>query len=157
MVRCVNKGGTPLYSPKSATASPIGAAPDPPIGSQSLIFKPPQQIGLGRPQMSCHAKSPFITLTKRDRTTPVSACVPARWLWKQLIWLADSKRVQGLTGLTRTRSGRVHSYRLHTVQDELYCHKIQASQIQVMPSYDNEVSTGCILAATCQPLKHVWW
>jgi hypothetical protein len=28
---------------------------------------------------------------------------------------ADSKRVQGLTGVTRTRSSRVHSYRLHTV------------------------------------------
>jgi hypothetical protein len=39
----------------------------------------------------------------------------ARWLSKQLIWLADSKQVQGLTGLTRTRSSREHSYRLHTV------------------------------------------
>jgi hypothetical protein len=31
-------------------------------------------------------------------------CRPARWLSKQLIWLADSKQVQGLTGLTRTRA-----------------------------------------------------
>jgi hypothetical protein len=59
--------------------------------------------------MTGRAKSPFVTLSKRDRTTPVSACMPARWLWKQLIWLADSKRVPGLTGLTRTRSSHVHS------------------------------------------------
>ena len=114
MLRSVNKGGPPLYSHNSATPSPIGAVPDPLSGSQSLRIKPPLKIRLGRPLVTCHAQSPIDTLTKRDRTAPVSACMPARWLSKQLIWLADSKRVQGLTGLTRTRSSRVHSYRLHT-------------------------------------------
>jgi hypothetical protein len=58
--------------------------------------------------MTCHARSPFLTLTKWDRTAPVSACLTGRWLWKHQIWLAHSKRVQGLTGITRTRSSRVH-------------------------------------------------
>jgi hypothetical protein len=91
------------------------AVPDPLSGSQSLRIKPPLKIRLGRRLVTCHAQSPIDTLTKRDRTAPVSACMPARWLSKQLIWLADSKRVQGLTGLTRTRSSRVHSYRHLTV------------------------------------------
>ncbi len=41
-------------------------------GLPGCTGRPLKEIGLGRPLMTCHARSPFLTLTKWDRTAPVS-------------------------------------------------------------------------------------